>query len=191
MTNFEDTKVVFVKNFIDAQGIKTISTYMEYALNQKIMVRGKDNVTTSYYRYGDPLIETVLANALPDVEEITGRSLHPTYSFARVYIKGDALTPHVDRPACEYSVTVNVATVGEPWPIWVEVPGKESVSFTLEPGDALVYKGCEVKHWREEATGTKINAQFMLHYVDQAGPHASFKWDKRPSLGASETLRRI
>jgi hypothetical protein len=78
---------------------------------------------------------------------------------------------------------VNVASVGEPWKIWMKVPGEEPVSFILEPGDAVVYKGCEVPHWREEPVGTKLTAQFMLHYVDQNGPFVDYKWDKRPALG--------
>jgi hypothetical protein len=73
----------------------------------------------------------------------------------------------------------------------MQVPGKEPVSYTLEPGDAVVYKGCEVTHWREKAVDTELNAQFMLHYVDQNGPNAKFKWDSRPSLGLPITTKRI
>jgi hypothetical protein len=65
--------------------------------------------------------------------------------------------------------------------------GKEPMAFYLDPGDAVVYKGCEVVHWREKADGTEVTAQFMLHYVDQNGPYADFKLDKRASLGAPLT----
>ena len=55
--------------------------------------------------------------------------------------------------------------------------------FVLEPGDAVVYKGCEVVHWRGESVDTEVTAQFMLHYVDQNGPYAKFKFDTRSRLG--------
>ena len=49
----------------------------------------------------------------------------------------------------------------------------------LEEGDAMVYKGCEVEHWREPYNeGTKL-AQVFLHYVDANGPHAEWKNDKK------------
>lgn len=183
MTEFEANGYVVVKDFIDRQGIQTISRYMEYVLKQNAMVRAEDSMAPSYARYADPLIETVLYNSLEYIEEITGKKLYPTYSFSRVYVCGDVLKPHVDRPSCEVSATVHVATEGEPWPIWMKVKGKEPVHFVLEPGDAIIYKGCEVTHWRDVAEKTDVNAQFMLHYVDQNGPNANYKFDKRDSLG--------
>jgi hypothetical protein len=41
-------------------------------------------------------------------------------------------------------------------------------------------------HWREEFKGT-WQAQVFLHYVDQNGPHAEWKHDKREKLGVSKT----
>lgn len=183
MNEFEEQGCTIVRGFIDPQSIQTISQYMENTVKQEDMKRGDDKVATSYVRYADPLMEVILKNSQAHVEEITGKQLYPTYSYSRVYTKGDVLKPHVDRPSCEVSVTVNVATVGELWKIWMKAPGKEPVACTLEPGDAIVYKGCEVAHWREEAVNTEINAQFMLHYVDIHGPFASYKFDKRPALG--------
>jgi hypothetical protein len=183
MTNFSKTKCVVVRGFLDKQAADTVSQYLENSINQRTMVKTSCSSACSYGKYSDALIEVILKNSREHVEQITGLKLYPTYSYARVYVKGDYLDPHVDRPPCEISVTVNVASVGEPWKIWMKVPGEEPVSFILEPGDAVVYKGCEVPHWREEPVGTKLTAQFMLHYVDQNGPFVDYKWDKRPALG--------
>lgn len=181
MTEFKDCAVV--KNFLDPQSVGTVSRYMEYALKQGGMYLDSDSQVRSYARYADPLIETILQNSLTHVEEVTGKKLFPTYSFARVYMDSDFLTPHIDRPSCEYSVTVNVACVGKPWPIYMKPKGKEPIAFYLDPGDAVVYKGCEVVHWREKAEGTDVTAQFMLHYVDQHGEYADCKFDRRSMLG--------
>lgn len=183
MTNFDEAGCVLVKGFLDPQAAQTVSRYMEYALKQNAMPRDDRVEAPSYARYGDPLTETILFNSLQHVEEITGKELYPAYSFSRIYVQGDELKPHIDRPSCEISLTVNVATKGKLWPIWMHVPGKEPISMTLEPGDAVVYKGCEVKHWREKAVDTDVNAQFMLHYVDKNGPYSKFKYDGRSSLG--------
>ena len=186
MTEFEQNSYALVKGFIDPQGIQTISRYVEYTLKQNLMARCVDPAAPSYARYADPLIETVLYNSLEHMEEITGKKLFATYSYSRVYVKGDVLEPHVDRPSCEISVTVHIATKGDPWPIWMKVRGKEPVRIVLEPGDAVVYKGCEVTHWREKAVDTDFNVQVMLHYVDKSGPNAGHKFDRRASLGLSK-----
>lgn len=187
MNVFQENGYVLVKNFLDADAVKVVSRYLENALRRypENNQGGGGDTSSRISWYADPLIEMILEDKISHVEEITGYKLFPSYSFTRVYQKGDELKPHIDRPACEISLTCHIATVGKPWPIWMQPPGGESVSYTLEPGDACVYKGCEVKHWRSVATDTDINVQMMLHYVNQNGPNASYKLDRRPQISLS------
>lgn len=195
MNKFQENKCVVVKNFIDPITIRTVSQYMENRLRSNEWSKRDqdfeyDSNPSQYLCYADPLIETILSASTTSLEEITGLSLYPTYSYSRIYVKGDQLTQHVDRPSCEISVTVNVATVGKPWPIYMKAPGKDLMKVELEPGDAVIYRGCEVTHWRETMADSEVNVQFMLHYVDQNGPHSRYKFDNRPNLGFSSSARR-
>ena len=184
MTEFQDKGYVLIKNFLDPESVKVVSRYLENALRRypENNQGGGDGDSSKISYYADPLIEMILADKLAHVEEVTGFKLFPSYSFTRVYQKGEELKAHVDRPGCEISLTCHIATVGKPWPIWMQTPGGEPSEYTLEPGDACVYKGCEIKHWREPATDTDINVQMMLHYVNQNGPNADHKFDRRPGL---------
>ena len=185
MTDFQNNSYVLVKGFYKPEELDTISRYLENALKRypENNQGGKENDSSQFSWYADPLVEVILKNSVPDVEAATGLQLDPTYSFTRVYQKGDELKPHVDRPACEISVTSHIATVGKPWPIYMKAPGKEPTVHYLEPGDACIYRGCEVTHWRDKAVDTDFNVQVMLHYVDKNGPNAGYKFDKRASLG--------
>lgn len=194
MTEFQQNSCVVVRNFIDPLTISTLSRYLE----NKVRCNGFENrpdevsyeVTPSKLScYGDALTEVILADSVSAVEELTGLELYPTYSYTRVYLKGDELTPHVDRESCEVSATVHIATKGKPWPIWMKVPGKEPIKIEMNPGDAVFYKGCEVTHWRDKMTESEITVQFMMHYVDKHGPNAEYKWDKRPNLGYATSTR--
>ena len=127
--------------------------------------------------YSSPANEALLACMLPMVEEITGKELFPTYSFGRIYWRGASMPKHIDRPACEYSISLCVDVDPSPWAIWID--GDELI---LNPGDLVIYKGLEAEHWREEYKGNQ-QIQLFLHYVDKIGPHAEFKLDKRPMLG--------
>ena len=53
-------------------------------------------------------------------------------------------------------------TLKEPWPFYAD--GKP---IYLSNGDAIIYKGCEVEHWREPMKGTKkdYHHQLFLHYM--------------------------
>ena len=137
--------------------------------------------------YGDLVMEHLLERLRPHVEAASGRRLFPTYSYLRVYQHGNALKPHRDRPACEISVSLHIGQeTPVPWPLWLEgVDGPQAVE--LQPGDAVLYRGTELEHWREPYTGIRA-AQVFLHYVDQDGPLAEWKFDKRESLAMSVKL---
>ena len=158
---------------------KFISPFTEYwgVWNDK-------QVPETYSHYADTAMETLLIDVLPIMQEKTGLKLIPTYSYARIYKKGDVLKRHKDRYSCEVSMTMNLG--GDPWPIYLEPSGetdKEGIKVDLEPGDALIYRGCEVEHWREAFEGENCG-QVFLHYNDASGENAKENaYDRRPFLG--------
>ena len=56
----------------------------------------------------------------------------------------------------------------------------------LKPGQAVVYKGCEITHSRKEIQGD-WQAQVFLHYVNKNGPNRNFVRDERPFYGMPST----
>jgi len=138
----------------------------------------------TYSHYADIAMETLLIDVQPKMEKETGLDLIPTYAYARIYKNGDVLERHKDRFSCKISTTMNLG--GDPWPIYLEPSGKtdrEGIKVDLEPGDALIYRGCEVEHWREAFEGDNCG-QVFLHYNDASGEKAEEnKYDKREFLG--------
>ena len=141
-------------------------------------------VPETYSHYSDIAMETLLEKLTEPMSKETGLNLIPTYSYARIYKKGDVLKRHKDRYSCEVSMTMNLG--GDSWPIYLEPSGetdKEGVKIDLEPGDALIYRGCEVEHWREAFEGENCG-QVFLHYNDASGENAEEnRYDTRPFLG--------
>lgn len=139
--------------------------------------------------YGDPAMERLLNGLRPTLEELSGLELCPTFSFYRLYKKGDVLKRHRDRRACEISVSLNLGQEpAEPWPLWVEGP-MGAVGAELIPGDGVLYRGVECDHWREAFTGEHL-AQVFLHYVDRNGPYQELKFDRRDGLALDRPARR-
>ena len=141
-------------------------------------------VPETYSHYSDIAMETLLEKLTEPMSKETELNLIPTYSYARIYKKGDVLKRHKDRYSCEVSMTMNLG--GDPWPIYLEPSGetdKEGIKVDLEPGDALIYRGCEVEHWREVFEGENCG-QVFLHYNDASGQNAEEnRYDTRPFLG--------
>ncbi len=159
-------------------------------LTQHALTRAKDTAAFSDDKqvpgtpaiYGDPIMERLLARLAPTVGGIVGLALYPTYSYFRVYRPGDTLPKHVDRPSCQISMTLSLGfEAPAPWPIWFAGTDGSSRAFHLAPGDAAIYRGMDVPHWRDAFAGTYA-AQVFLHYVDQNGPYSEWKFDKRSGL---------
>lgn len=133
-------------------------------------------------RYADLLMESILLHLQPAMEQATGLTLLPTYSYLRIYETGAVLAKHTDRHACEISASLTIGyDAPEPWPLRLESNGQPR-SITLEPGDMLLYKGREIPHWREQFDG-RYWIQAFFHYVDAAGELASYKFDGRAGVG--------
>jgi len=143
-----------------------------------------EQVPETYSHYSDIAMETLLKKLKPLMEDETGLKLYETYSYARIYKKGDVLKRHKDRYSCEISTTMNLG--GDLWPIFIEPSGEENQEgekVILEPGDMLIYRGCDLEHWREPFTGENC-AQVFLHYNDASDEKAEEnKFDGRPFLG--------
>ena len=141
-------------------------------------------IPETYSHYGDTAMETLLEKVKPIMEKEMGLKLNETYSYARIYKKGDVLHRHKDRYSCEISTTLNLG--GDEWPIHLEPSGeegKEGVKVIMQSGDMLVYRGCDLEHWREAFEGENCG-QVFLHYNDASKKDADKnKFDGRPFLG--------
>jgi hypothetical protein len=82
-----------------------------------------EQVPNTYSHYADIAMETLLLAVQPIMEKQTGLKLIPTYSYARIYKKGDVLHRHKDRFSCEISTTLNLG--GDKWPIYIEKDPKK------------------------------------------------------------------
>ena len=155
----------------------------DYAFDDSGIINGFA-FENAHAKHGDPLTESILLLLQDKIEKITNLKLLPTYSFFRIYKNGNSLKVHKDRPSCEISATLflNDNDMTEHWPIFMS---DERVD--LEPGDMVVYKGCDVEHYREKMLGTKESwhIQVFLHYVDANGPFTEWIFDKRKNLGMS------
>jgi hypothetical protein len=142
-----------------------------------------------YITYGDIAFDTLLELIRPEIEFQIKTKLIPTYSYARIYEKGNILEKHKDRPSCEISATLNLG--GDPWPIFIKDTKNKTVKVNLKPGDMLLYKGCDLEHWREPFYGNAC-LQVFLHYNSDKKTNIEHFYDGRRHLGlpANKNIRR-
>jgi hypothetical protein len=118
--------------------------------------------------------------------------LAPTFSYTRQYVKGEVLARHRDRAACEISVTVSIQIPKGAGPsvIHLKPPNFKETKVEMFEGDACVYAGNEVEHWRERfRIGGYI--QLFLHFIAKQSPnYPKLMFDGRECLGADFERQR-
>ena len=129
-----------------------------------------DQVPDSYSIYNDPQKRFDHSQIRLKLEKILGKKLENTYYYERFYFDNQMLRKHVDRDACEISISIHIGTnIKTPWPFKIEDPEGKEHSLILNVGDGVVYKGRERIHWRdlipEDTNDLNYYHQIFFHYV--------------------------
>jgi hypothetical protein len=190
--DFDKNGYAHIDNFIDDITVSTISRYLEYKINRGELLEQNNHEKglTKYNYYADPLIEVLLSTCKESIEQATGKELLPTYSHVYIYQSDDELHAHTTRESREISVVVEIASKVESSEIILQHKN-ENRSFVLKPGNAIIYKGCELTQSVKPLINNQINVQIILHYVDKNGPYRDFVNDTRPRLGLDSKQRRL
>jgi len=191
--SFKNNKYTVVKGLLCEKICKIAEQYCLFQmLNNFKPDRGEfAQVPDTHSVHADSLMESILLSVKPDIEKVTGLKLIPTYSYYRVYKPGDILKDHTDRPSCEISATVTLGFKYNNkhdkyrWSLHTYV-NDEKRYLECEPGDAVIYKGCEIIHGRDlfDVDKYSYQTQVFLHYVDANGLYAQqHRYDGRPGIG--------
>ncbi|MAE56355.1 MAG: hypothetical protein CMK23_10205 [Porticoccaceae bacterium] len=119
-------------------------------------------------RHSDPFAQASLKAMMPKVQRyFKQKEIYPSYSYYIVYENEARLDPHVDKDACEISVTVPTGYLygdsdkRDLWPLYLD--GKP---IELDIGDAVLYtqEPKKITHWRKPFGGI-YQVQLLFHYV--------------------------
>jgi hypothetical protein len=184
---FERQGYALVKGMLNKETAKFLYDYLVLTarVGQLEGRQGGDNQVPDSLNaaHGDGVFEALLWNLHGKMQLNTGLELLPTYSYRRLYCNGNVLRKHKDRPSCEVSVTIKLSdSGGYNWPIWME-----GNPYELEDGDAVIYRGCDLEHWRDkcDAPDGYTLGQAFLHYVDKNGPYGDYAYDQNPRRAAA------
>jgi hypothetical protein len=162
-----------------------------FAEGKRLLKANVLNIHSARY----PLMQSFHWGLTPAITAIAGCDLVPSYALFRVYPQGAVCMVHGDRPACEHSISLTLASGGaEPWPLDIatettplgaagardDFRGEVHTSVPLAPGDAVIYRGITQRHGRLAPNPNPWSAHLFLHWVDRAGPHAAEAFDGKP-----------
>jgi len=166
--------------------------YRQY-VKQGFMPLGDAQVSKRFHQGNEPLASLLHKKLVDLVGAIVGEEVKPSYVYAASYKGGADLKPHLDREQCEFSISFQVDYQPEqpdqmsPWALYVEPLADQANSqgggeFTpewkypepnpdeqtavyLASGDGLMYKGCELLHYRNALPAGHTSTSLFFHYV--------------------------
>jgi PKHD-type hydroxylase len=180
---FEKNGYLVLKDAFNLQQCNHLVEHM-FTLHKEGKLVKDEQCPESDAIYGDPVFDEILQKFSDPIGKAVGRSLLPTYTYARIYRPGEILKKHKDRPACEISATLTLGYDAKSvWPIFFDE--ERCIPVDLEPGELAVYKGCEILHWRPPFKGN-WHVQVFFHYVDANGPYKHHHKDGRSDFGSQK-----
>jgi hypothetical protein len=179
--DFTGRRYSVARRFLSADVCRLFSRYILLKHELGRMEKPDPRIPTAPRMYGDILSETLLLEKQEIIEAVVKTPLWPSYSYVRLHPHGASMSSHQDRPPSEIGVSINM-NADRPWPLWFRV-GNEDVPVELDIGDAVIYCGRELPHWRETYEGNQ-QLQCMLFYVRQNGDCAEYRYDRRERIGA-------
>lgn len=169
------------------EAFKLSKDFKEHCI--KFNLNGDPQAPNSHAMYDFIPFVRLLVEKVPEVSDLLGEKVLPTYTYARVYKENSELIRHRDRSACEVSLTLNLSKDID-WPIYFQRPDKSETSIELNSGDAVMYLGCQADHWRNKFEGQEC-VQLFMHYVRSYGSKSWAYFDKRQQQEPTPPVDRI
>jgi hypothetical protein len=135
------------------------------------MACGDSQSPLRYVIKNDPLSRLHHERLTATMCQVTGRKVKPSYVYVSAYQGGARLPRHVDRAQCEYSITLCLDFTPETgvetaWPLHLDTPdGTKTIYQAI--GDALIYRGRTLPHYRDELSLAQSSTSVFFHYVDE------------------------
>ncbi len=160
------------RNVIPKAQIGALQNFYREFEREGFMTLGDGQVARRFVAPREPLAGTIHQDLAELICKIAGVPVKPTYCYVASYLEGASLSPHVDRPQCEYSFSLQVDYQPEqhggisPWPLYFsDTERSYERSANLSNGDCVAYKGCDLVHYRNELPPGHRSTSLFLHYV--------------------------
>jgi hypothetical protein len=144
--------------------------YYRYHTRMGSFAFGDAQTPGRFIAYDEPVTKYVHHQLARTISDIAQRRVVPSYNYLAFYQGGATLDPHTDREACEYTVSLCIDATPDPhthgaWPLQLQTP-EGSVSVTLGIGDALLFRGRILTHWRDQLAAGYTSSSILFHFVD-------------------------
>lgn len=161
-----------IRNLIHPFHVAALRRYFRHIIRRGLIDLGDEQCPRRYGVHNDSVARFFHSHLTKTVSAAVGVPVKPSYVYSACYVSGAELRKHTDREQCEFSITLCLDFSPEPeketaWPIRLDTP-RGSVTVYQALGDALVYRGTRVPHYRDALAEGRTSTSIFFHYVPES-----------------------
>lgn len=151
--------------------VRALQRYVRERIACGFLALGDAQSSRRFIVHNDPVSVWLHTRLCPAVAPILPITVRPSYAYLVSYLEGADLPRHTDREQCEY--TLSMAVDASPyvsrdgaWPLHLQLgAGDSMVSELLAPGDAVLFAGRRIAHFRDPLPRGRTSTSLLLHFV--------------------------
>jgi hypothetical protein len=159
-----------VRRVVGPLQIIAMQQYIAALIKLKMVSMGDGQVSNRYTHHNDPQLQHLHHALAIFLSRLAGKSMKPSYRYLSVYTTGSELATHVDREQCEMTISILVDYIPNAggvagWPLFLR-RNTGTVGIFQEIGEALIFRGRDIPHYRERIQAGHRCTVILLHYVN-------------------------
>lgn len=164
-----------VRDLINPLQIGALRNYYDALAQEGYLTPSDGQVAWRDVAHNEPLAQFFHQSIANLLNRFMTEKVKPSYCYLARYLPGAVLHKHKDREQCAWNMSLVFdstpsAERDDAWPIYVEVDGQVR-EIRLGVGEALLYRGTQIPHWREALPAGHSATICFYHFVPN-----SFVW---------------
>jgi len=171
---FQRLGYAIVRDLLHPLHVGALRRYYRALVAGGRLPRGDDQVAERYRLRSEPAAMFFHPQLASLMGRIAAQPVKPSYLYFASYPPGSALPRHVDRLQCEFSISLLIDYSPDPdgpsgWPLFLEHPSLPGgvAAADLGLGDALLYRGRQLVHYRDQLAEGHQSSSLFFHYVGE------------------------
>jgi hypothetical protein len=169
--HLDENEFAVIRGFLNPLQLAEVRRYYRALYQTGSFTLGDPHVELRDWIYNEPVACFLHHQILWSVNQLVPEEVKPSYAYLAVYRPGAILSRHVDRPQCQWNVSLVLDTdpelqVTSSWPLYLEVRG-EPHAVRLAMGDYVLFRGTHTPHWREAQPAGHSSTVCFFHFVSK------------------------
>ena len=167
---FQSDDYVRLRDLMHPYHLGSLRRYYRHMVRTGGMTLGDSGSPRRYVAYNESVAQFFHGQFAAIVSAVAGVRVKPSFAYVASYQGGADLPVHTDREQCEYAVSLLVDYTPEPldqspWPLYLET-GTGTVAVWQAIGDAVLYRGRRLSHYRKPLAESSTSTSIFFYYVD-------------------------